>query len=342
MFEPGSRMPLTSAVDAVLCCILHCISQTTRELLLFDWNGRDAACAVKTFGAWSRGLPPAARFSSVRLTHVNWTLNTACGDGKHMRQLLSRADRMECDTVRLVARHVGLDLASLQSAHVLPRFVRFFIPKETLDRYWELRLEVGPPHASCSSGGGAAAGTAQQPPGQQGPGPLTTTTLGGLWERAVGLMEARQRSLPGGGRGGGGGGAGVVLLRGPGVSGLAAHRTLEGWAALETALVQLWRSRGGAEDGARRECVVLPGGSGMLVHWGGEQLAGEEVAEAVAGAAAVEARGRGVQAGGVRAVVLRLGSIQEVGEELEACARQVGRILGAGVAVPSSCGWGHV
>ncbi len=313
---------------------------------MFDWAGRDVASALKAFGAWPRGLTPAACLALVRFTHLGRSLELNQGDVETMGQLLARSDRVECDILRVKSYSVHRLVPQLQALRVLPRKVGLLIEQDSANQHWVLKLAVAPPHtasyrtttSATTSGGGPAAGTAQQPPGQQGLGPLTTTTLGGLWERAVGLMEARERSLPAGEEGGGGGGAGVVLLRGPGVSGLAAHRTLEGWAALEAALVQLWRSRGGVEDGARRECMVLPGGSGMLLHWGGEQLAGEEAAEAIRGAVAVEARGRGVQPGSVRAVVLRHGGVEEVGEELEACVRQVGWDVGSGL---SRCGQGQ-
>lgn len=316
-----------------------------------DWAGRDVERALKAFGAWPRGLPPAARFSLVRFTHFRRSVELNQGDvgtmgQQHvandveaMGQLLARADRVECDILRVESWKVHRLLPLLQALGVLPRKVELLIERSYAYGHWELTLAVDPTHTASistaaattsSSGGAPAQGTAQQPSGQQDAGPLTTITLGGLWERAVGLMEARTRSMPGGERGGVAGGAGVVLLRGTGVSGLAAHRTLECWAALEGAMVHLWRSRGGAEDGATRECVVLPGGSGMLLHWGGEQLSGEEAAEAVQGAADVEARGRGAQAGGVRAVVLRLGSRKYVGEELEACVREVGGVWDSG------------
>ncbi len=92
---------------------------------------------------------------------------------------------------------------------------------------------------------------------------------------------------------------GVVLLSGPGVLALAAHSTEAGEAALKAALEGLSRSHPGARQ--HRAYQVLPGGGGVLLQWGGGDVA-EAAAQAVL--AVAQELGLEVPAGGVRAVAL--------------------------------------
>ncbi len=115
----------------------------------------------------------------------------------------------------------------------------------------------------------------------------------------------------------------VLLLAGPGVSVLAAHRTAEGALALREALGELSRVRRGPRK--RRQYTVLPGGGGVLLRWKGEEdgLAAA-AAEAVRGAAAA-ALAREVPAGDVRAVALPHRCLDGASWGLDMSFCQVGR-----------------
>ncbi len=123
----------------------------------------------------------------------------------------------------------------------------------------------------------------------------------------------------------------VVLLSGPGVSGLAAHSHPEGAAALRAALAGLSRSGGGTLK--HREYGVLPGGGGVLLRWDGAGADEVEAAvEAVRRAAAT--LGREAPEGGVRAVALPHGTLCTASKGLDACACKV---RGVCVYSPRGC-----
>ncbi len=178
---------------------------------------------------------------------------------------------------------------------------------------------------------------------------LVARAVGVMEEQAVGQAAAGAQGSGGGVRrssglgtadpwgasgSGAGSGSGVVLLHGPGVCALAAQQTAPGdTASLEAALLQLVRCcgccGGGGSGAVGWEYLVLPGGCGVLLGWGGEGPTAAAVVQAAAAAAMAP------RLGGARAVALPYGRLSDASCELEECVRKVRRgWWGAGV------GWG--
>ncbi len=341
---------LLHGTESLFLCTLM---QATRELVIGEPTGKlYCGGTAKALCRWRRALPRSARITLVKL------LRDVMVDGP-LRELLDRAERVECDSVVIPAFRVAEALPCLRPA--VPRKVQLTLPTRNPwmpphlllvpgRAWWEMRdlgveMVVGDRGQGSGSSGGAAA--------DPGMAPNPVPALDDLLARAVGMIEARANEWSaergqadgegevqddesdggsdeeeGGSEGDAdesdgdeeegmcgfehwwwegvcskvgpsGHGGLVLLLAGPGVLALAAHRMAEGAAALEDALGELSQARPGSG-----KYMVLPGGWGVLLCWDGEEEGlAETAAEAVRVAAAAALR-REVPAGDVRAVAL--------------------------------------